>query len=197
MVRAPEEDWIAVLDGLEKGDRVAVARVTAVITGFLARYGAYDVRDSWDDVCQEVLISLIRSARRGALREPSAFISYTGTITRNLLLDWIRREKRDLPVQLEADDVPGDPDVRLDLQRAVEDLPQRLRAVVEAIYIQGHSYQAAAELIGMPFGTLKRLRSEAIGILREKMRFQNAEESFLGAELMESLNKIRTKGESS
>ena len=193
----PPEDWISVLGALREGDRLALVKVTSVITGFLARYGAYDRRDSWDDLCQEVLMRLIESHRRGAIREPRAFISYTGTITRNILLDWIRREKRDLPVQLEADDVPGDPDVRLDLQRAVEDLPQRLRAVVEAIYIQGHSYQAAAELIGMPFGTLKRLRSEAIGILREKMRFQRAEEPLAEIELMECLHKTRKKGESS
>ena len=52
----PPEDWIAVLAALEKGDPVAVAKVTAVIIGWLSRYGAYDQRDSWADIIQEVLI---------------------------------------------------------------------------------------------------------------------------------------------
>ena len=173
MVRAPQEDWLAVLDALEKGDRVAVARVTAVITGFLARYGAYDVRDSWDDLCQEVLISLIRSARRGVLREPSAFISYTGTITRNVLIDHVRREtrpeSRELRERLQEAGERRLPDVLLDLHRAREGLPERLRRVVETIYLEGHSYATAAKLLGVPLGTLKRLQTQGLRALRERM----------------------------
>ncbi len=173
MVRAPQEDWLAVLGALEKGDRVAVARVTAVITGFLARYGAYDVRDSWDDLCQEVLISLIRSARRGALREPSAFISYTGTITRNALIDHVRHEtqpeSRVLKERLQEEGQRPPPDLLLDLQRAREGLPERLRRVVETIYLEGHNYETAAKLLDVPLGTLKRLQTQGLRELRDKM----------------------------
>ncbi len=55
-MKKPQEDWISVLGALGEGDRLALAKVTSVITGFLARYGAYDRRDSWDDLCQEVLM---------------------------------------------------------------------------------------------------------------------------------------------
>ena len=168
---SPPEDWIAVLDALLKNDRVALAKVTSVITGFLAHYRAYDLRDSWDDLIDEVLIRLIQSARRGSIREPRAFISYTGTITRNLLFDWIQREnrQRDIPAQLEADVDSRDPGILLDLQRVLDDLPEELRRVVEAIYLRGHSYEEGAKLLDIPLGTLKRRLTQARKEICKKM----------------------------
>jgi RNA polymerase sigma-70 factor (ECF subfamily) len=168
-----QEDWTAVLAALEHGDPVAVAKVTAVISGWLAHYRAYDVYDSWEDIIHEVLIRLIQSARRGAIREPRAFISYTGTTTRNLFLDWKRREakleSKELSESLEAANGPTDPGTLLDLQRVVGDLPGELRGVVEAIYFQGHSYEEAAKLLGIPLGTLKRRLTQARKEIQKKM----------------------------
>ena len=59
--------------------------------------------------------------------------------------------------------------MHLDLQGALDDLPEKERRVLEAIYLQGHSYEAAAELLGMPLGTLRRVRTQAVGELREGM----------------------------
>jgi RNA polymerase sigma factor (sigma-70 family) len=171
----PREDWIVVLDALVKNDRRALAKVTPVITNFLARYGAYAVRDSWDDICQEVLIRLIDSHRRGAIREPAAFISYTQTITRNVYLDWIAKEGKqaDLPKRLgPPDGGPRDPEVLEDLRRALGSLIPSFREVVEAIYFKGHSYEDAAELLDLPLGTLRRRRTQGIRMLRAKMGVQ-------------------------
>ena len=168
-----QEDWIAVLAALEQGDPVAVAKVTAVISGWLAHYRAFDLYDSWDDIIHEVLIRLIQCARRGAIREPRAFISYTGTTTRNLFLDWKRREtkleSKELSEPLEADDGLTDPDTLLDLQRVIDDLPDEQRGMVEAIYFQGHSYEETAKLLGIPLGTLKRRLTQAREEIREKL----------------------------
>jgi RNA polymerase sigma factor (sigma-70 family) len=172
MVRVPE-DWIAVLRALLDGDRVAQVKVTNVITGLLTRYGAYNCRDSWDDLCQEVMITLIRSGRRNSIREPRAFIAYTATVTRNKLRDWIRRERKpdskDLWDRLQAEVELRDPDLLLDLECALESLSEKQRLVVEAVYLQGHTYEAAAELLGMPLGTLKRVRTQGLMKLREEM----------------------------
>ena len=168
---SPPEDWIAVLDALLKNDRVALVKSTGVITGFLAHYGAYDLRDSWDDIINEVLIRLIKSHHRGSIREPAAYISYIGAITRNVIVDWFNNHKGevDLPEQLEADAESRDPGMLLDLQRALDDLPEKERQVIEAIYLQGHSYEEAAELLSIPEGTLRRLRTQGLRVLRKKM----------------------------
>jgi RNA polymerase sigma-70 factor (ECF subfamily) len=137
----------------------------------LARYGAYDYRDSWDDIINEVLIRLIKSHRRGLIREPAAFISYTGTITRNVMVDWFKKWKgeADLPEQLEGDAESRDPGMLLDLQRALDGLPEKEGQVIQAIYLQGHSYERAAELLSIPLGTLKRHQTQGLRVLRKKM----------------------------
>ena len=129
----------------------------------------------------------------GSIREPDAFIGLTDTITRNCFLDVIKKENRqaDLPSRLEPDDPPSDPDVLVDLWHALQDLPRELREVVEAIYLQGRSYEEAAKLLGIPEGTLRRRRTQGIRVLREKMGFRTAQEPLSEAELKELLRKIR------
>jgi RNA polymerase sigma factor (sigma-70 family) len=177
------EDWIAVLLAVERGEKVAIVKVTNLITGFLARYRAYDLRESWDDLCQEVLIALIQNARKGALRNPRAFVSYAGAITRHKLTDWIQKmhkpgapDRQGNPdeASVSADPrnpagEPRDPGLLLDLSHALEALPNRQRLVIEAVYLQGMSYEEATRHLGIPFGTLKRLQTQGLKELREKM----------------------------
>ena len=90
----PETNWGETMREFVQGDRLAVAKVSHVVTGFLVRYGAYQMRKSWDDICQEVLISLVRRAQKGQVCNPSAFISYVGKVTRSKLIDRIDRDRR-------------------------------------------------------------------------------------------------------
>jgi RNA polymerase sigma-70 factor (ECF subfamily) len=183
-MRAADEDWLALLERLEKGDRVALVRLSSLVTGYLARFHAYEHRDSWDDVCQEVLIKLVRAARQGAIRDPRAFVSYVGTVTRSTLIDWLRKNARlgiadaaRNPEQAERElerleaDVGShkSPDLLVDLDRAVSELPEAERRTVDAIYLEGRSYEEAAERLGMPLGTLKRHQTQGLRALRERM----------------------------
>jgi RNA polymerase sigma-70 factor (ECF subfamily) len=87
------------------------------------------------------------------------------------MVDWFKNEKgeADLPEQLEADAESRDLGMLLDLQRALDDLPEMERQVVGAIYLQGHSYEEATERLGIPLGTLKRRQTEGLRVLRKKM----------------------------
>ena len=58
------ENWLELQEQLLSGDRVAFARMNRLISGFLIRLRAYDFREEWDDLRQEVLVSVI------ALRSP-------------------------------------------------------------------------------------------------------------------------------
>ena len=196
----PLEDWIAVLDALLNNDRVAVAKVTNVITNYLARYGAYALRDSWDDICQEVLIRLIKSHLNGAIREPAAFVGFTDVIVRNLVTDWFKKGKPPPNPSGQLKTPEGglsNVDVLVDLWHALQNLPGDLREVVEAIYIQGHSYEEAAERLDMASGTLRGRRTEGLKVLRKKMGLQMANRPLSEAALKEFLHKMRNEGESS
>lgn len=186
---AGAQDWLVLLDRVRQGDRVALARVTSLVTGVLARLGAYEMRDAWDDVCQEVLVKLLRAEAERAIRDPRAFVAYTGTVTRRALIDWVRkngkgesaqplsgaagreREPADPAAQLERG---RDPDLRLDLDRALGALPEVQRRVLHALYLEGRSYEEAARALAMPLGTLKRHQTAGLRQLREKMGLSGA-----------------------
>lgn len=161
-------DWAKILSDLDRGDPVAVARVSRVISAFLNRFRAYELRDSWEDLRQEVLEILIRSHRRGVLRHPSAFVSYTGRIVWSRMAARARRKDRPPEAPLEVPPLL-DPELTLDLERAVEALSERERAVVDAVYLRGMNYQAAADELRLPLGTLKRLQTGALRALRESL----------------------------
>lgn len=179
---SPNENWLDVLKALLEGDRVALVKVSSVVTGYLARYRAYEIRDSWDDLVQEVLVALIKSGREGRLRDARAFVSYVGMITRNKLLDWHARQAK--PGRPDAEGDPDgargildgarrderDPNLLIDLERCLGALGERQRRVVEAVYVQGYSYDEAADLLQMPLGSLKREQTGGLKALRECMQ---------------------------
>lgn len=164
----PPVNWALVMSDLDRGDPVAIAQVSRVVSAFLNRFRAYELRDSWEDLRQEVLEILIRSHRRGVLRHPEAFVSYTGRVVWSRLA--LRTRRKDRPPQ-SPPEVPAlvDPDLKVDLERALEALPERERAVVDAIYLRGLNYQAAADELRLPLGTLKRLQTGALRVLRDSL----------------------------
>lgn len=179
---AAAEDWGQILHSLQRGDRVALVKVTRVITGYLARFRAYDLRDSWDDLVNDVLEALLKALRNGSIRDPQALVGFLGTITRNKLADFLERKSRpggadavgspEVAEEIGAvirDVVARDPDELIDLQRAMATLPEKERLVVEALYAEGRSYDEAAGRLGMPLGTLKRLQTQGLRNLRRSM----------------------------
>lgn len=186
----PSEDWRQVLDGFEKNDPLCVAKITDVIVGYLHHYRAYDRRSSWDDLCQDVLMALLRTVRRDGLRDPGAFIKYAGTITRNKLANFAqRKDPKERSVSLDdmpesqwatedRDDAAARPqsprsDVLMDLDRALEVLPERCRKVVESIYVQGYSYQETAERLSMSLSAVKRDQIHGLKALRAEMGIES------------------------
>jgi RNA polymerase sigma-70 factor (ECF subfamily) len=176
-------DGLELLAALERGERVALVRITNVITGYLARYRAYEQRAHWDDLIQDVLVGLIQASKRGAIRDHRAFTSYVGMVTRNKLVDLLRAGAKpgspdqagDPEVADAVSDAPGEraerrhPDTLVDLERALLALSDKQRKVVEEVYVQGRSYEEAADRLGMPLGTLKRLQVEGLRELRARM----------------------------
>jgi RNA polymerase sigma-70 factor (ECF subfamily) len=176
------EDWGAILERLLDGDRVAFARFNRLLTGFLVQLRAYDFEEEWDDLRQEVLIAVVRNARAGRLRDPKAFVGYVRIITRNKLMDRLKRrlrtgEKEVLPWEDEAlRATPAEPAVeapsleaRSDLGAALGALTETDRRIVESVYVEGRTYQETADATGVPLGTLKRRLRESLAALRERL----------------------------
>ena len=175
----PAEDWARVVEAMAAGDRAAQLRIARLVTGFLARWGAYDFREEWPDLVQDVLLALVRAAREGRVEKPEAVIGYVRSIAHHKFMDRLRArvrhgEEASTPVE-DALPLPGcdrlrtgaNQDVVTDVRRALERLPERKRRVIFAVYGEGKSYEQAAEETGTPLGSVKRYLREGMQALRK------------------------------
>jgi RNA polymerase sigma-70 factor, ECF subfamily len=173
---ASYEDWLSVMEALRRGDRVALAKVSRLISGYLARHRGHGLADDpCDDIRQDALLALTQSVQQGSLRDPRAFVAYAGAMVRNMLLVRMRTEKRrgalaqrvrELRSVAPAPNCERELALRLDLERALDALPERQRLVVEALYVRGLRYAEAARELGIPLGTLKGLQVQGLIGLR-------------------------------
>jgi RNA polymerase sigma-70 factor (ECF subfamily) len=172
-----DEDWNAILERLRAGDRVAFAQWSRLLSGFLVELRAYDFREEWEDLRQEVLVALLANAQAGRLRDPRALVGYARIITRNKFIDRLKRELR----FREREALPWDeetaraaaapraaPGAGPALARAVRELPAEQRRAVESVYLEGRTVQEASRASGVPPGTLKRRLREALAALRTR-----------------------------
>ena len=169
------EDWQEVLRGLLAGDRGALARVNRLVTSQLTQLRAYDFRDEWDDLRQEVLLAIVANAKAGRLRDPQAFVGYVRVVTRNKFVDRLKtklrhHERETLPWDEEtARAVAAPPDARAaELWTAARDLPAESQRVLEGVYREGKTYEQVSRDTGIPLGTMKRRLREALAARRRR-----------------------------
>ncbi len=172
-------DWNAILERLLAGDRVAFLEFNRLVTGFLAQLRAYDFREEWDDLRQEVLIAVVSNARAGRLRDAKAFVGYVKIITRNKFVDRLKRQLRHAEKVLpwdeetaraaapstdrEAGDGVGD------VWAVVRELPDDQQRILAGIYLEGKTYREVSDDTGIPLGTLKRKLRASLGALRARL----------------------------
>lgn len=175
----PPEDWAGVAERLLAGDRLALLRVTRLIVSFLVRWRAYDFRDEWPDLVQDVLLAVVAGLRKGSVRSPDALVGYVATVARYRLVDRLRalgsrRRAADLAWP-EADGAaqeldPLHPPIEdvVEVRLLLEKLPEKQRTVVVGVYGQGRTYDAVARETGIPLGTVKRHLREGLAALRRE-----------------------------
>ena len=125
-------------------------------------------RDRMDDVLQDAYIRAFRALPR--FRGGSAVGTWLYRIVYNACLDDLRRSGSRKEVSLEewreTRGRPDDVDQRLDLDAALAALPIELRAVVLLVDADELSYEQAAEVLGIPPGTVASRLSRARDALR-------------------------------
>lgn len=115
--------------------------------------------------------------------EKGAFAAWLVTITRNIAVDVLRRERRHRsPLSMEAligrpgETRPEDPEPALLLKAeraavatAARKLSEPQRRVVELLYWRGYTLQEIADLGGEPVGTVKSRLHQALKTLRRSL----------------------------
>ncbi|MGI9431981.1 MAG: RNA polymerase sigma factor [Myxococcota bacterium] len=172
-----QKDWAGALERLSRGDRVAFLEVSRLLTGFLAGWRAYDFRDEWDDLVQDVILAAVQAHRQKKLRKPGAAVGYLRTTARYKFVDWLRRRRME-PLETEdGDERPAlqwpPPDEAsgsgFQIWDRVRKLPERQQQAVMLVYVEGRTYDEASEKSGIPLGSLKRYLRDGVAALRESL----------------------------
>lgn len=163
----------------DKQDQAAFARLfqhfAPRIKGFLMKSGS--PADVAEDCAQEVMATVWRKAAQFDPSRASA-ATWIFTIARNKRIDVVRRERRPEP-----EDLPWGPEAEMDqedalvleqetekLQKAISELPEKQKALIERAFYGDLSHRELAEETGLPLGTIKSRIRLALDRLRHEMK---------------------------
>ena len=162
-----------------------MSELSRLITYLLAGMRAYDFRGEWDDVVQDVTMATTSAVAEGRIRDSSKALAYLRAATRNRLTDTLRRGQRAREREAEldeslavADASAGEQTVHeeMTLRAALARLPERERNAVAAVYIDGRTYEDAAEALKVPLGSFKRFLRQGLGSLRRQLAVPEEQE---------------------
>lgn len=125
-------------------------------------------QDDAEDVVQETWIRGCKSLER--FRWDSSFSTWLTGIGINVVRDVIRRESRSRTISMEQlPDSPGPGvmnDDRIDLEQAIQALPDDYRLVLVLHDVEGMKHREIAHKLNMPEGTSKTQLTKARKLLR-------------------------------
>lgn len=124
------------------------------------------------DATQEALVALARGIHRFDGR--SAFTTWLYRVTTNAALDELRRRsRRAVPVEtvpeIVGPDIEAPVDARLDVDRALQTLPEEFRAAVVLRDLADLDYAEIAAVLDVPIGTAKSRVARGRRGLREAL----------------------------
>jgi RNA polymerase sigma factor (sigma-70 family) len=130
-----------------------------------------------DEAVQRTWILLFRNADR--IQDPQCLPGWLATTVRREALAVLRSQQRAVPTDDVADRVaPDDRDLgtglmslelRRELHRAVDTLPETQRRIVWALLREPASYDSLSQELGIPRGSLGPLRGRAVRALRAQL----------------------------
>jgi RNA polymerase sigma factor (sigma-70 family) len=160
-------DWSDLLERFQRGESAATERLAGIILTYLARFGAFQYRDSWDDIVQEVLIRLWKNLDQ--IEHVERLLGWMRTTTYNAFVSWCRKNR----ITVRTDEIPEPKNEErrplpelVELGRALGQLSAVQRSVIESIYFEGRTFVEASKALEMPEGTLRTIRTQAMKALR-------------------------------
>lgn len=166
----------------QRGDPEAFERLMAPLEARIWRICWHYTgdREAASDCGQEAMVRIWRGL--GNYRGECAFETWVYRIAANCSMDWLRKKKRDRSESIEpmreagfdpADPRPGTEEqaLRKDehrrLRESIARLPEDQREALVLTQLEGVSYEAAAEQLGVSEGTVKSRVNRAKARLKE------------------------------
>lgn len=123
------------------------------------------------DVVQESILKAYKSIK--TLRDPEYFRTWLTRIVINTAQDVRRRQHQEFPLEEGVQQpVPEGltSEERMDLYRALEQLPEKYRDVVKLKYLDGCTIREISDATGMPQGTVSVYLRRAVSRLRDQLK---------------------------
>lgn len=169
---------IAGLDGDGVSYRTLLDELSRHLKGyFLRRLGPGRVADA-EDLVQETLLAV--HARRATYDTERPFTVWLHAVARYKLIDYFRQHKMRAAVPIDdvdglfAEDVSEAAMARHDVDRLLETIPPRARALIRSVKLDGHSIAETAAVTGMSESAVKVGIHRGVKALAMRMRGQVA-----------------------
>ena len=160
-------DLVTLMADVQQGDERAFAELYDALSGVVFGTVKRVLRDTAmsEEVTQEVFVELWRTAERFD-PDRASISTWAVTLARRRAVDRVRREQsqRDRieragqrrPDEASTPDAAAVSSFEAErVHRAVADLPDDQRTVIEMAFIQGDSHAVIAERLDLPLGTVK------------------------------------------
>ena len=162
---------------VQKGDQIAFRKIVEKYQNSLLNFFYYmnaNMQEG-EDLTQETFLKVY--LYRDKYTPTAKFTTFLYRIARNTGIDYLRKKKAisvsfddDLLEQPESDTGrSSDIDVKGDIEKALQLLPEKLRSVVVMSYFEDLKYQEIADILEIPLGTVKSRMSFAMNQLKEIM----------------------------
>ena len=136
------------------------------------------VKETAEDLLQEAMVKVWHKRNQYDATKGRLF-TWLINIVRNTTIDFLRLKKNqqqretvslDNPVHSTVNE-PGEEMTVQDvgLQRAISQLEDQYQLMIELLYLKGYSQREAADLTGIPLGTIKSRSVSAVRQLREML----------------------------
>jgi RNA polymerase sigma-70 factor (ECF subfamily) len=168
---APEaENWNACIEKVGKSQdrqafRALFSHFSPFLKAFLIKSGGVTPENA-EELVQETMIKVWRKAPSFSAAQASAS-TWIYTIARNTRIDWLRKQRRQNPDLLSADDLYDEREnptplssltqirTKKLIREQLKFLPMEQAEVLQLMYFQGQSGQQVANTLDLPLGTVK------------------------------------------
>lgn len=145
-----------------------VQRFSSYVYAILTRGFRLD-QSAAEDVFQDVFTRAFR--RLDTLEDPESLQPWLAQTTRRAAIDRLRRARPQVDVDALAEAGADDPALEhieqaMLVRRALEELPEHYREVVDRFFIRDQSYHAIADELGLAPGTIASRISRGLSMLR-------------------------------
>ena len=126
------------------------------------------------DVVQDSIVKAYKSLK--TLQNPEYFRTWLTSIVIHTAQDLLRRRRQEVPLEEGVSaGVPAPPEgltpeERMDLYRALDQLPEKYRNVVKRKYLDGWTIREISDATGMPQGTVSVYLRRGVSRLRDQLK---------------------------